>query len=112
MCEANFTEKQVDEALLAAFARVDAPQNASQRGEGVFRQGLTQEHSEGFRGRLLDLAGNDGITKLRDVAIKHFGVVGNLTSNSAIPQKSSVCVAGKRETGEQFKAMGFNVRVA
>lgn len=115
LCEASFSEKQVDEALLSVFAALDAPQNVSSKGLGQFRHGTTQAMKDAQRDKLFDLVGQQGVGKLRTVARRHLQGVGSFLLSepaSASATRTSVCIAGKKDTSEDFAKRGFQVVVA
>ncbi|KAH9258507.1 hypothetical protein BASA81_003009 [Batrachochytrium salamandrivorans] len=112
LCEANFTEKQVDEALLSVFAALDAPQNVSSKGLGQFRHGTTQAMKDRQRDKLFDLVGQQGVGKLRTVARRHLQSVDSFLQGTSSSTSSSVCIAGKKDTSEDFAKRGFQVVLA
>jgi Zn-dependent M16 (insulinase) family peptidase len=112
LCDAKFSEKQVDEALLSIFGSLDAPQNPASKGIGFFLQGITSEMRDAQREKYFDLVGSTGISKLRDVAQKHLSIVESFVKiPSDEKSRLSVCVAGKQDTGSNVfsKLEGWHV---
>lgn len=109
LCDGNFTEKQVDEALLSIFSSLDAPSSPSKKGLGFFLHGITPEMKDAQREKYFDLVGKAGISKLKDVAQKHLSSIDSFISppQDVNKQNYSVCIVGKKETGEsEFSKLG------
>lgn len=65
--EKEWTDRDIEEAKISVFQRIDAPKSVSQEGMDRFLSGLTEEMIKERRARLLDL----GRQEVRDVAQKY-----------------------------------------
>lgn len=52
-CAGSFSETDVEEALLSIFGSIDAPQDVSAKGSGLFFYGITNDDRQAMRDRLL-----------------------------------------------------------
>lgn len=120
LCDANFSEKQVDEALLSIFGSLDAPSSPGHKGIDYFLRGVTAEMRDAKREKYFDLVGAQGIVKLRDVAQKHLlrQVMAGKESAEATSfldfekdERVSVCVAGNTDSAKAFQDLGWKLLV-
>ena len=63
----EFTERDIEEAKLSVFQRVDAPRSVNQEGMGYFLYGITDEMKQARRELLLDVSRE----QVRDVAQRY-----------------------------------------
>ncbi|KAF0720284.1 Aste57867_428 [Aphanomyces stellatus] len=90
--DGRFSDRDVNEALLATFSAIDSPQAPSSKGKGLFTRGFTHEMLQRRRAQLLLVTKSD----LVRVAQTHLG--------SATSQKA---VVGKEEGRDALTDLGF-----
>ncbi|KAF4044563.1 Peptidase M16C associated [Phytophthora infestans] len=93
----EFSDRDVQEALLSVFASVDAPKTPSMKGRMSFLRGITNDMSQRRREQYLSLNRQD----LVDVANKYFGEFS--------PEKRIVIIGKDGDDLHEFSDSGFNV---
>ncbi|KAG6973549.1 hypothetical protein JG688_00003476 [Phytophthora aleatoria] len=94
----EFSDRDVQEALLSVFASVDAPKTPSMKGRMSFLRGITNDMRQRRREQYLSLKRQD----LVDVAQKYFG--------TDAPEKRIVIIGKDGDDLREFSDKGFDVQ--
>ncbi|KAE9030259.1 Presequence protease [Phytophthora rubi] len=94
----EFSDRDVQEALLSVFASVDAPKTPSMKGRMGFLRGITNDMRQHRREQYLSLKRQD----LVDVARKYF--------SEDAPEKSTVIIGKNGDDLHEFSDKGFDVQ--
>ncbi|KAH7463621.1 hypothetical protein PRIC2_006265 [Phytophthora ramorum] len=94
----EFSDRDVQEALLSVFASVDAPKTPSMKGRMGFLRGITNDMRQHRREQYLSLKRQD----LVDVARKYF--------NEDSPEKRTIIIGKDGDDLHEFSNKGFDVQ--
>ncbi|POM67555.1 Metalloprotease family M16C [Phytophthora palmivora] len=94
----EFSDRDVQEALLSVFASVDAPKTPSMKGRMSFLRGITNDMRQRRREKYLSLKRQD----LVDVARKYF--------TEDISEKRTVIIGKDGDNLHEFSDKGFDVQ--
>ncbi|KAL4157450.1 hypothetical protein PRNP1_006473 [Phytophthora ramorum] len=94
----EFSDRDVQEALLSVFASVDAPKTPSMKGRMGFLRGITNDMRRHRREQYLSLKRQD----LVDVARKYF--------NEDSPEKRTIIIGKDGDDLHEFSNQGFDVQ--
>src|SRR5690606_32455088 len=82
----QWTERDLEEAKISVFQRIDAPRSVNQEGMGEFLYGITEEMRQARRELLLDVSRDD----IREVAQKYL-------VDALEQDKGRVCFLGRKQ---------------
>ena len=92
--QGNFARRDVDEAVLAVFGNVDAPQEMRHKGSGEWLMGVAQSQRQRNRDRYFALTPQ----RLVEVANRHLGHITEDGFLDAERLQGQVCVAGSQQS--------------
>jgi len=94
LCEGNFSQRDIDEALLSVFGSIDAPQEVGTKGTGVFLHGISNSQRFETRARFFAVTKDSLVAAAR----KHLGHVQLKDAFIEGAPRACVAIAGNQDT--------------